>query len=43
MAVGGGALLLFTTLDLMALGLDLPQILAKLYVDTGLIRPRLRR
>ena len=40
LAVGGGALLLFTGLDLLALGLDLPQILAKLYVDTGLIRPR---
>ena len=40
MAVGGGTLLLFTALDLLALGLDLPQILAKLYVDTGLIRPR---
>jgi len=40
LAVGGGALLLFTALDLLALGLDLPQILAKLYVDTGLIRPR---
>ena len=40
LAVGGGTLLLFTALDLLALGLDLPQILAKLYVDTGLIRPR---
>ena len=40
LSVGGGTLLLFTALDLLALGLDLPQILAKLYVDTGLIRPR---
>ncbi len=40
LAVGGGAFLLFTALDLLALGLDLPQVLAKLYVDTGLIHPR---
>lgn len=39
LAVGGGALLLFTAMDLLALGLDLAQILAKLYVDSGLIRP----
>src|SRR5207247_3890178 len=39
LAVGGGTVLLFTALDLLALGLDLPQILAKLYVNTGLIRP----
>jgi hypothetical protein len=39
LAVGGGALLLFTGIDLLALGLDLPQILAKLYVDSGLVRP----
>ena len=39
MAVGGGTVLLFTALDLLALGLDLPQILAKIYVDTGLVRP----
>src|SRR5436190_4293988 len=39
LAVGGGTLLLFTGLDLLALGLDLPQILAKLYVDSGLIHP----
>jgi hypothetical protein len=37
--VGGGALLLLTTIDLLALGLDLPQILGKLYVGSGLIRP----
>jgi hypothetical protein len=29
-----------TALDLLALGLDLPQFLAKLYMATGLIRPR---
>src|SRR5438067_10092907 len=39
LTVGGGTVLLFTALDLLALGLDLPQILAKLYVNTGLIRP----
>jgi len=39
LVVGGGTCLLFTTLDLLALGLDLPQILAKLYVNSGLIRP----
>jgi hypothetical protein len=39
LVVGGGALLLLTAIDLLALGLDLPQILAKLYVDSGLIRP----
>jgi hypothetical protein len=38
--VGGGGLLLFTAMDHLVLGLDLPQILAKLYVDSGLIRPR---
>lgn len=39
LAIGGGTLLLFTGLDLLALGLDLPQILAKFYVDSGLIHP----
>lgn len=39
LTVGGGALLLLTAMDLLALGLDLPQILAKLYVESGLIRP----
>jgi hypothetical protein len=39
LVVGGGALLLLTAIDLLALGLDLPQILAKLYVDSGLIHP----
>lgn len=39
LAVGGGALLTLTVLDLLALGLDLPQFLARLYIDTGLIKP----
>jgi hypothetical protein len=38
--VGGSVLLLLTAMDLLALGLDLPQILARLYVNAGLIRPR---
>jgi len=40
LVVGGGALLLLTCINLMALGLDLSQVLAKLFVDTGLIHPR---
>lgn len=39
LTVGGGTLFLFTGLDLLALGLDLPQILARLFVHTGLIHP----
>ncbi|MHB8519546.1 MAG: hypothetical protein ACYDH9_02200 [Limisphaerales bacterium] len=39
LVVGGGALFLFTLLDLMALGLDLGQVLARLYINTGLIKP----
>ncbi|MBU6401043.1 MAG: hypothetical protein KGS61_12040, partial [Verrucomicrobia bacterium] len=39
LTVGGGALLVFTLLDLLALGFDLPELLAGLYVNTGLIRP----
>jgi hypothetical protein len=39
LAVGVGALLLFTAMDLLALGLDLSQVLAKLYVSSGLIHP----
>lgn len=39
LCVGAGALLLLTIIDLLALGLDLPQVLAKLYVGSGLIRP----
>jgi hypothetical protein len=39
LVVSAGALLLLTLIDLLALGLDLPQVLAKLYVGSGLIRP----
>ncbi|MFO1496789.1 MAG: hypothetical protein U1G07_00075 [Verrucomicrobiota bacterium] len=39
LTVGGGALFLLTMLDLLALGLDLPQSLARLYIDTGLLKP----
>ena len=39
LAVGGGALLLLTALDLLALGLNLSTALARLYLDTGLIKP----
>src|SRR5207244_2101244 len=39
LAVGGGTLLFFTVLDLLALGIDLPQVLARLYVNTGLVKP----
>ncbi len=37
--IGLGSLLTFTAMDLLALGLDLSQALARLYVDTGLIEP----
>jgi hypothetical protein len=39
LVVGVGSLLIFTVMDLLALGLDLSQALARLYVDTGLIKP----
>ena len=39
LVVGGGSLLLFTGMDFLALGLDLSQALARLYLDTGLVRP----
>jgi len=38
-ALGGGLLIVFTCLDLLALGLDLSQAVARLYVDAGLLRP----
>ncbi len=38
LAVGGGTLLLLTIINLLALGLDLPQVLARLYIDTGLLK-----
>jgi hypothetical protein len=37
--VGGGGLLLFTALDLFALGLDVPQFLAHFYLDAGVLKP----
>lgn len=37
--VGGGSLLVLTAMDLLALGLDLSQAVARLYLDTGLIKP----
>jgi hypothetical protein len=40
LVVGGGALLLFTAVDLLALGLDLPQMLTKIYVQAGLVQPQ---
>jgi hypothetical protein len=39
LAVGGGVLLLLTALDLLALGIDLSTALARLYINTGLIKP----
>jgi hypothetical protein len=38
-AVGAGTLLGLSGMNLLALGLDLPQVLARLYVQTGLIKP----
>jgi hypothetical protein len=37
--VGLGTLLLLCFMNVIALGLDLPQILARLYVQTGIIKP----
>lgn len=37
--VGGGALLILTVMDMVVLGLDLSQSLARLYLDTGLVKP----
>ena len=37
--VGGGTLLMLAVMNLIALGIDLPQILAGLYVKTGLLKP----
>ncbi len=39
LAISGGALLFFTLLDLLVLGLDLAQAIVRLYLDTGLIHP----
>jgi hypothetical protein len=38
--VGGGTLLLLTAINLLALGLDVPDILARLYIDTGILQPK---
>ncbi len=40
LVVGGGALLLFSAVDLLALGLDLPQRLTKISVQAGLVQPQ---
>ncbi len=37
--VGGGTLLLMTGMNLAVLGLDVPQVLAGLYVKAGLVQP----
>lgn len=37
--VGGGGLIVLTALDLLALGIDLSPALARLYLNTGLIKP----
>jgi hypothetical protein len=37
--VGGGILALITGMDVLALGLDLSQSVARWYIDTGLMRP----
>jgi hypothetical protein len=39
LVVGGGTVLLFTIMDALALGLDLPQALTRWYVNTGLVKP----
>ncbi|MBI3417141.1 MAG: hypothetical protein HY043_17765 [Verrucomicrobia bacterium] len=37
--IGGGGLVVLTALDLLALGIDLSPILARLYLNTGLLKP----
>lgn len=39
LVVGGGTFLVLTSFNLLALGLDLPQILARFYVNTGIVKP----
>ena len=39
LAVGAGTLLVLCMMNVVALGLDLPQVLARLYVQAGLIKP----
>lgn len=40
LAVGLGTFLFLTGINVLALGLDLPHILARLYIDTGIIKAR---
>lgn len=40
LAVGGGTLLFLSGINLLALGIDLPQILTRLYIEAGIIKPR---
>lgn len=37
--VGCGTLLMLTLMNMLALGLDLPQVLARFYIDTGIMKP----
>jgi hypothetical protein len=39
LGVGLGSLFFICALDLLALGIDLPQVLGRLYVQTGLVQP----
>ena len=39
LTVGGGTFLVLTGFNLLTLGLDLPQILARFYIDTGIVEP----
>jgi hypothetical protein len=39
-AVGMGTLLFLTSINLLALGMDLPLILLQLYVEAGIVKPR---
>jgi hypothetical protein len=39
LTVGAGTFLGLTAINLLALGLDLPHVLARLYIETGLIKP----
>lgn len=39
LGVGLGTFCFLTAIDMLALGLDLPHILARLYIDTGILKP----
>ncbi|MDA1274230.1 MAG: hypothetical protein O2960_09285 [Verrucomicrobia bacterium] len=39
LTVGGGTFLGLTSFNLLTLGFDLPQVLARLYIDTGIVEP----